>query len=424
MSRFTSALTTIAVVGLFAGTWTASANPVVAASKANASIHGTISFWNTYNGSGSPPNEESVLLGKVIPAFEKQYPKVKVDNLTLPYNGTYQKLVTDMPAGKGPDVLRSDILWMPALASQGFLYPMDKVSWFGSYKKRVFPGTLRTNFWRGHYYGISLDTNTRVLISNTAVLHQAKISGPPRTISQFLTDCAKIKKLRDGKYCYAEGGSQSWNVGPWIWSFGGSITNKNYTKATGYLNDKESVAAIQMLVNLYKRGEMTPTILGSGIGTTDCLGKGVCGFIIDGPWMHPILAGVYPHLKYKFSLIPAGAGGSRSPTGGEDITISKFSKNKAADEAFVKFMLSKTAQTDMGNIGDMPVLKSLSGSRKLPAYYKIFDKQLGFAKPRTPSPQINNIDLAIQNAVQAALRGESVKTALTSAAKTIDGYLK
>jgi multiple sugar transport system substrate-binding protein len=123
--------------------------------------------------------------------------------------------------------------------------------------------------------------------------------------------------------------------------------------------------------------------------------------------------------------MPAGAGGTASVVGGEDIAISKFSKNKAADQAFLEFMLSKKAQTLMGGIGQMPVLKSLAGNKGLPTYFKIFQKQLLTAKPRTPSPQWNNIDSTISTAVQQALRKQgTVKSDLTAAAKTIDNYLK
>jgi multiple sugar transport system substrate-binding protein len=424
VNRLTSAIAALALAGLFSSVWMAA--PVVASgAHTNSSIHGTVTFWNAYNASPPTPNENSVLTGTVIPRFEKLYPKVKVDAVNYPYNGLEQKVFAQMPLGSGPDVLRSDIIWVPQLAKAGVLDALDKFSWFKTYAKTVFPGTLKTNYYKGHYYGISLDTNTRVLISNDVVLKQAGIKAPPTTIKQFLADCNKIKALGGGHYCYAEGGTGSWNVNPWIWSFGGAITNNSFTKSTGYLNDSKSVAAIQMLVNLLKDGEMTPTILGSGIGTSDCLGKNVCGFIVDGPWMKPIFAGIYPKLAYKFSLMPGVGHTGVSVTGGEDIVINKFSHNQAASQAFVKFMLSKWAQKQMGNIGQMSVLKSLAGCKCQPGYFKTFADQLLHARPRTPSPNEAQIDNAISNAVAASLRNQgTVKSNLTTAAGLIDGYVK
>ena len=111
--------------------------------------------------------------------------------------------------------------------------------------------------------------------------------------------------------------------------------------------------------------------------------------------------------------------------GGEDIVVTKDTKNKAASEAFVKFMLSPKAQTLMGEIGQMPVLKSLRGSKKLPSYFKVFQTQLLTAKTRTPSPNATQIDTAIGDAFQKALRLQtSPKAALNAAAQQVNGYLK
>jgi multiple sugar transport system substrate-binding protein len=386
----------------------------------------TITFWNAYS-----PDEEKVLTTKVIPLFEKQNPNIKVNNLTIPYNGMLQKLTTALSGGTGPDVVRSDILWMANLASIGGLLRADKFSFFSQYKNLVDPGPLSTAFYHGHYWGLPLDTNTTVWISNLTVLKEVGISGPPKTQTQLTADCKKIKAYA-GKhgmsgqlYCYADGGTDWWNDLPWVWSYGGNVTNSKFTKATGYLNSKGSVAALSYLVGLLKNGYMSPGVLGGGLSTSDQIGKGLAAFTNDGPWMSPIFAGSYPHLNYKFSLFPAGPGGSKSVVGGEDIVITKDTKNKAASEAFVKFMLSPKAQLYMGEIGQMPVIKSLRGNKNLPAYFKVFQTQLLTAKTRTPSPNATQIDTDITTAFQKALRFQgSPKSLLNTAASQVDSLLK
>ena len=56
---------------------------------------------------------------------------------------------------------------------------------------------------------------------------------------------------------YDEPALAGWNLCPFIWSMGGSITNEDQTKATGYLNSAETVNAIQTLADLYKEGAIT-----------------------------------------------------------------------------------------------------------------------------------------------------------------------
>ena len=44
---------------------------------------------------------------------------------------------------------------------------------------------------------------------------------------------------------YDEPALAGWNLCPFIWSMGGSITNEDETKASGYINSPETVKAIE-----------------------------------------------------------------------------------------------------------------------------------------------------------------------------------
>jgi multiple sugar transport system substrate-binding protein len=112
--------------------------------------------------------------------------------------------------------------------------------------------------------------------------------------------------------------------------------------------------------------------------------------------------------------------------GGEDIVMTKSSKNKTAAGEFMRFMLHSFAQTQMARAGQMPVLKSSTKSLvKIHPYYATYLKQIATAKPRTPTPKWPQIDQVIQTEVAKAFTGsETVQQALTDAAQQIDGLLK
>lgn len=401
------------------GAWGSAAQHAVAA-RPQTQIKGTVTFWNTYS-----PDELKVIQQQVIPAFQKKYPGVKVTNLTLPYDGTFTKLVTAIAAGTGPDVVRSDIIWVPQLANLHGLEPLDKYKWFPATRRSVFTGPLKTNYFKGHYYGLPLDTNTRVMFYSKAMFKDAGISRPPATTKEMLADCAKIKALGSGKYCYAEGGFGAWSLLPWIWAFGGNITDSKYRKGTGYFNGKGTIDAVNFLLGMYKKGYLSPSIQGGGIGTWDGFGKNYA-MILDGPWTVPFLfKNVYPSSDYGIALVPKGPKGTHSVVGGEDIVMLRQSHNKAAAAAFVQFMLTKQAQTMMGKVGQMPVLNALAKSKAFPGYYPVFEKQLKTAKPRTPSPQWSKIDDLFTSTLQGIFRGDQgVKPALNTAAHKIDGLLR
>ena len=182
----------------------------------------------------------------------------------------------------------------------------------------------------------------------------------PKTFAQLqsMASAAKAK----GTYIYAEGGTGGWNLLPWIWSAGGNLTNSTYSKATGFLNSPKSVAGVQMLVNLYKAGEMPGIIVDAngGTGTYDGISQGKYASTLDGPWMFAIFGSAYKGVTLEGSTIPAGPGGSVSVVGGEDIVMTKASKNKPAAEEFMRFMLGPWAQNQMARAGQMPVLKTLT----------------------------------------------------------------
>jgi multiple sugar transport system substrate-binding protein len=419
--RFTKVflvLAATAVAAVIAGT---------AGTARSASAHAqttTITFWHAYAENASAP-EMQRLTKIVIPRFEKLHPGIKVEQVPFSYGNLQQKLTTSVAGGTLPDVVRADLAWVPQYANLGAFAQLDKtMPDFKKLAKTVYPGSLATNYYKGHYYGLPLDTNTRVLMYNQQALSAAGISSPPKTFADLRTYAPKLKAK--GIYLFADGGTGGWNVLPWIWSGGGSLTNKTFTRASGYVNSAKTVAAIQLLAGLYKEGAIPSLITGDqgATGTQDGLATGKYATILDGPWMFPIFGKAYPTFKLKTGLVPAGPGGSVSVVGGEDIVISQSSKNKAAAAEFIRFMLSRWTQTQMAHAGQMPVRSDVSKQlTKINAYFGIFAQQLKTARPRTPSPNWPKIDTVLGNAVAAVIKGASAQSTMDDAAKQIDALL-
>src|SRR5258708_6370606 len=84
----------------------------------------TIVFWHTYNLTSA---ENKTLVNKVIPAFNKKFPNITVHSQDIPYASMLQKLIASVAGGRGPDLIRSDIIWMPQLAKIGALASTDDI---------------------------------------------------------------------------------------------------------------------------------------------------------------------------------------------------------------------------------------------------------------------------------------------------------
>jgi multiple sugar transport system substrate-binding protein len=389
----------------------------------SADISGTVTFWHAYS-ADSP--EVSTLEGTIIPAFEKKFPDVTVKAVAVPYDDLHQKLVTAVAGDQLPDLVRADIGWVPELANLGVLVPLDTdMPDFQKLADTTYPGSLATNKWKDHYYGLPLDTNTRVMLYNSDALAAAGISKAPTTVEELVAAAPALKKA--GAFAFADNGASGWNVLPWIWSAGGDITNADVTKASGFLNSPASVKGVQTLVDLYKAGFLPDIILGDsgGLATSDGLATAKYATILDGPWMYPIFAGQYPDFTLSAAQVPAGDGGSISVVGGEDIVLTQSSKNKAAAAEFLRYLLSDDAQLAMAKVGQMSVVKSIGPKlTDINAYYAPFVEQLATARPRPVTPAWSQIDTILQDEIRAAIKGDkSVQEALDSAAKQADTLL-
>ena len=408
-------------VAVIAGAVGVVAATALAPATADSTV--TISFWHAYS-QDSP--EEKTISTLLIPRFEAEHPNILVKEVAVPYDALHQKLLTAAAGGDLPDVVRADLAWVPELANLGILAPLSStMPDFKSISKLVFPGTLATNYFKGKYYGLPLDTNTRVMFYNKAILAKAGIKNPPRTFADVVAMAPKLKKV--GAYVFADSGTGGWSSLPWIWSGGGDITNKTYTKSTGYLDSAKNVKTVQMLVNLYKAHELPSLITKDkgAIGTSDGLPKGNYATIFDGPWMYPIWQSQYPNYKPTAATVPAGPGGSVSVVGGEDVVVMATSTQQAAAMEFIRYMLSPDWQLTMAKVGQMPVRKDTAAIlNTIQPYYGVFAKQLLTAKPRIPSPNWAQIDTILDDYLQKALLGKmQVKAALHAAARAIDPLL-
>lgn len=399
--------------------------PATAAPTAVPVAPVTITFWHTYN-EVSP--EGKMLVETLIPMFEEQHPGIKVQALSVPYEDFRRKLLTSIAGGVAPDLIRSDIIWVPELADMGALVALDELMPdFAEFKAVVFPGPLSTNLWKGHYYGLPLDTNTKVWLYNAEMYQAAGIEAPPSTMDELLAQGEAIKKANPQAYLFAADGTWAWVMLPWIWSFGGEITDPQLTVATGYLNGPKTVAAFEFWLKLYKAGHIAPVVLGNGIDPMTGFAQDVYANIDNGPWTYPMFEAQFPEKQLHAALFPKGEGGSIEVVGGEDVNLLKQSKHPEEAAEFIRFLLSPEYQLEMAKVGQIPVRTDLIGSDyfKNHPYYGIFLEQLKTARARPAHPAWSKMDEIITAAGQSILRGEQTpQQALDEAAKQIDALLK
>jgi multiple sugar transport system substrate-binding protein len=406
-----------AITALGAGSASAKAAPV------------TLQFWSSYN---TADKEESTFVNNVIPKFEKENPGIKIVATSINDDVLLQKYLAAAAAGDAPDVMRADIADVPQLATQGLIEKVSGLPQFKAIKKNTLPGPLATTYVatgeRPGYYALPDDTNTQALFWNKTDFAAAGISAPPTTLAEMYADAAKLTVPSKQQYGLGVDGTNIWNMAPYIWSAGGSFTNKTYTTATGYMNSPATVSAVTELVDLLKAGDIGSDFQGSASAVSGEQGfpKGEYAMYIDGPWAVPTYAADSPVPAYGIALFPKGPGGSISTVGGEDVVVSKETSHLAAAEKFAQWLDTPFPQEAMAAQGDMSTeISDAAGEIKHTPYLKVFANQLKTAKVRAVSAGYAQMLSDWQNEISAILSGNvTVQAGLTTAARDGDNDLR
>jgi multiple sugar transport system substrate-binding protein len=383
----------------------------------------TLTFWNSYTGT-----QITTMENVIIPRFEKLNPGIKVVNTSFPYADLLSKYLAAAAAGDPPDVFRTDIAWTAELASDGVALELSNLPWYKSVVKDALPGPLQTTMYKKNAYSLPLDTNTIALFWNKTDFAAAGIKSPPTTIAQLITDAKAMTVPSKDQYGLGVDSTDIWDVSPYIWSDGGSFTNASYTKASGYMNSGATRAAVKMLVEGYDGGHgyIGPDI----ISTTGDSGEaefpsGKYAMYIDGPWAVPTFQALKPAPSYGIAQMPAGPGGSHTPTGGEDVVVSAGGKHLADAELFAQFLDGSFSQLTMASIGQMSAFANdASAEVKTTPYYKVFTQALTQAYVRPVSQYYGTVDTDFSNAFEEILAGKlSVTEAMNQAAAEADNAL-
>ena len=384
----------------------------------------TINFWHHYSAQSA---ENETLMNVLIPAFEAENPGIKVNAVSHEWAELHDKVLVSANSNALPDVARCDIAWLPEFQKMGILVALDEeMADFADVSGQLLDSAMSTAVIGGHYYALALNTNSKIVFYNTAMLEAAGVE-VPASMDAWVEAVKKLSgENANGQQVWGwnEPALAGWNICPFIWSFGGSLTNDEQTAATGYINSHATVKAIETFAELVKAGGITGFNAGD-IPMTDGFGTGRYAMMLEGPWKSAELAGAYPDVAYGTAPMPAGEGGSVSVLGGEDIAMFN-SANKEAAWKFMQFMTSEYAETEMAKCGQIPVNKAaLESDTVKSADYAPFIKAIQTAKARPTVAAWSEMDNGLQVAMNAVVTGEkNAQEAMDELAAAWDTLLK
>ena len=374
----------------------------------------TITFWHTYGDS-----EEAQFLNVVMPLWEAAHPNIKVEAVRQDSSQYHQMIVTSFGTGMSPDVARVDIANVAAYAAQGGLTALSDFADFADISADYLEAPLSTNLYQGKYYGLPLDTNCKAAVVNQNVLAELGLSQVPATMEELI-EAAKNR----GAYSINVSGVGDWDMYPYFWLFGGTLTDDGFTRATGYLDSEASIAAFQKLIELHDQKIFTIRDVDGTVDAWDGINSEYAMFF-EGPWYF----GSYEDSAAKgivASTIPTYEGRSTSVVGGEDIVVFATSKQQEAAYEFAKFMTTQEVQLALLEAGQLPILKSLVENSAVQSnpVWSVYMEQMESAKARIPSPNNSTIqEIWSEMVTSIFVEGTDVAEALHDAAVRIDEQL-
>jgi len=325
----------------------------------------TLTFW-----AWAPQSKD------IVAAFEKQYPKVKVNLVNAGTATTeYTKLENAIKAGSGvPDVAQIEYYALPQFALPGSLADLSQLG-LGSVQNQVAAAVWDSVDIGGKLVGLPQDTGPMALFYNQKVFAKYHLA-VPATWAEYVTDAQKLHAADPKAYITNDAGDPGF-VTSMIWAAGGHPYQVSGTKdVTINLQDPGTKKWSAMWGPMITGGLVSPV---SSWSTQwyQGLANGDIASLVIGAWMPVNLETGVPAGKgdWRVEPLPEWTAGqaATAENGGSADSVMAASKNQLAAAGFVQFMDSGPGATISADSGDFPsfnsIINSPSFQAQAPAYF-------------------------------------------------------
>ncbi len=321
----------------------------------------SISIWEGYTGA------EQQEFTRLVAAYEKANPGVKVNVLQVNNDNTLQKVLTAVRGGTQPDIAYLYGSWAPNIAKIPQVVNLTKVV--------SKPSVNWNDFWvgeravatvNGRVIGVPALVDNLAVVYNKTLFAQAGLTPPAAnwTWSQFQADAKALTKPAIKQYgtAYVTPGSEDtvWHWEVLLWEAGGQILNPSNTKAA--FNSPAGLASLNTLRT------MAVTDHSVYLDPTDSpyanlFNSGKVGMLVTGPWD----LSAFNHVHYGVQVMPEfpGTGGGHQTIAGPDNWV-LFNNGAAQVSAAEKFVLWLTAPAQAKAFslatGDLPIRQSVANA--------------------------------------------------------------
>lgn len=371
---------------------------------------------------------------QLLPAFEKQYPGMKL----VPYQlGVENAEILDTKIKAGGSAA-PDLAWLDSTSTGTFvganLLP-DVDGWLNSHasiKQNILPSLITVSSYQGKVWSLPWMTNNCAMQINLDAFEQAGVPIPSQdpektwTWDQFAEACKLISQKTKMKGFLMNNNGPGWDAWlftAWIGTNGGSFLSDS---GDPLFNSAAGMETMTFLQNLVNDGYIAYSAPGAGYDPSGWYSQ-KAAIMANGPWNFPDLVKLN---TFKFTVVPYPI--NKQPAtnpGGDQLFLFNNSPQKVTYEFdYGQFMLTDDFQVKFNiESGNLPVTKSATENATYQAHLKQYPYLYGwvnsvpYSVPRSSLPQAADASTAFgQNAWDPIItKNANVQQALTKAATAV-----
>ncbi|MCM5552255.1 extracellular solute-binding protein [Pleomorphomonas sp. NRK KF1] len=348
-------------------------------------------------------------------AFTKANPDIKVNLEFVPYEGLHDKTVLAQGAGNAYDVVLFDVIWPAEFAANNVLVDVSsKIT--DEMKAGVLPGAWTTVKYDEKFYGMPWILDTKYLFYNKEILEKAGIANPPKTWEELAADAKIIKDkgilASPIAWSWAQAEAAICDYTTLVSAFGGDFLKdgKPAFQSGGGLD------ALKYMVDSYTSGITNPNskeFLEEDVRKV--FENGDAAFALNWTYMYNMANDPKDSkVAGKIGVVPApgvaGKSEASAVNGSMGLGITTASKHQDEAWKYIVFMTSQATQNAYAKLS-LPIWAS---SYEDPAVTEGQEELIAAAKtglavmyPRPTTPKYQEISVALQQAIQEALLGQS-----------------
>ncbi len=312
-----------------------------------------LEFWHMWTG------HEAAALQEIVDEFNKSQNQIEV----VLVSADYQKQLTALAAGTGPDIGGNFAFNVPAWGSEGAMLDLTNYIKRDNYNLGDFiPAALQMVTYRGRIYALPIAMHTYMIYYNKKFLEEAGYKEFPSTISEFEKMVLKLTVEKDGKL--ERIGFLPTNIFAMA-----SIFGTRYISGNTFLLDRGLIQAYKFTKELVdKMGgieklQRFQSTFGGYMSPDNPFFVGKIAAIIDGEWLNTFIQLYAPNFDYGIAPIPYPDNRpdlrNSSYADASVFYISAYSKHKEEAWTFLKWIVSKDTMVKFtSKISNLPTRKS------------------------------------------------------------------